>query len=329
MVKIIAEAGSVHDGSFGNAKKLIELASECGADFIKFQTHIAETETIKNAPRPSYFKDEDRYQYFERTSFSYAQWKNLILLCKKNKIEFMSSPFSVEALKLLIKLNVKNIKIASGEVNNLPLINEISKYNNVKVFLSSGMSNWNDIDKAINILKNNKIVILQCSSIYPCPPEKIGLNVITEMRNKYKHEIGFSDHSEGFAAPFAAAAIGASYIEKHITFSKRMYGSDAKNGMEPDEFKVLTKGLRDISKMLKSKVNKNNIIQYKKMKITFEKSIYASRLLKKNHKLTIKDMSFKKPGNGIPAARYKDLLGKRINKNLKENQKILWANLYK
>ena len=139
-------------------QKLIELASECGADFIKFQTHIAETETIKNAPRPSYFKDEDRYQYFERTSFSYDQWKNLILFCKKNKIQFMSSPFSIEALKLLIKLNVKNIKIASGEVNNLPLINEISKYNNVKVFLSSGMSNWNDLDKAINILKRIKLL---------------------------------------------------------------------------------------------------------------------------------------------------------------------------
>ncbi len=327
MIKIIAEAGSVHDGSFGNAKKLIDLAVECEADYIKFQTHIAETETIENAPRPSYFKDEDRFQYFKRTSFNFNQWSKLIKYCKTKKIEFMSSPFSIEALNLLIKLKVKNIKIASGEVNNLPLIDEISKYNNLNIFLSSGMSNWNDLDSAINVLKKNKIVILQCSSVYPCPPHKIGLNVISEMINKYKYEIGFSDHSEGFAAPFAAAAIGASYIEKHITFSKHMYGSDAKNGMEPNEFKILTKGLKDISKMLKSKVNKNNINPYKRMKLTFEKSIYASKLLKKNHKLTINDLSFKKPGNGIPAARYKELLGKRIKKNLKKNQKILWGSL--
>ncbi len=327
MIKIIAEAGSVHDGSFGNAKKLIDLAVECEADYIKFQTHIAETETIENAPRPSYFKDEDRFQYFKRTSFNFEQWSKLIKYCKTKKIEFMSSPFSIEALNLLIKLKVRNIKIASGEVNNLPLIDEISKYNNLNIFLSSGMSNWNDLDRAINILKKNKIVILQCSSVYPCPPQKIGLNVISEMINKYEHQIGFSDHSEGFAAPFAAAAIGASYIEKHITFSKHMYGSDAKNGMEPNEFKILTRGLKDISKMLKSKVNKNNINPYKNMKLTFEKSIYASKLLKKNHKLTINDISFKKPANGIPAARYKELLGKRIKKNLKKNQKILWGSL--
>ena len=106
-----------------------------------------------------------------------------------------------------------------------------------------------------------------------------------------------------------------------------MYGSDAKNGMEPNEFKILTRGIKDISKMLKSKVNKNNINPYKNMKLTFEKSIYTSKLLKKNHKLTINDISFKKPANGIPAARYKELLGKRIKKNLKKNQKILWGSL--
>jgi len=168
---------------------------------------------------------------------------------------------------------------------------------------------------------------MQCSSIYPCPPEKVGLNIITEMKKKYKCKIGYSDHTEGFSAPFAAATLGALYIEKHITFSKHMYGSDAKNGMEPSDFKILTKGIRDISIMLKSKVNKNNLKDYKDMKVTFEKSIYFSRNLSKNHKLTINDICFKKPGNGIPASMYKQVLGKRIKKNFKEDQKIMWRNL--
>ena len=327
MIKVIAEAGSVHDGSFGNAKKLVDLASFCNADIIKFQIHIAETETIENAPRPSYFKDEDRYQYFKRTSFSFDQWKKLIAYCHQKKIDFMCSPFSIEAFNLLIKLEVRNIKIPSGEVNNLPLINEISKHKKINVFLSTGMSSWGEINSAIKILNKNKLVLMQCSSIYPCPPEKVGLNIITEMKKKYKCKIGYSDHTEGFSAPFAAATLGALYIEKHITFSKHMYGSDAKNGMEPSDFKILTKGIRDISIMLKSKVNKNNLKDYKDMKVTFEKSIYFSRNLSKNHKLTINDICFKKPGNGIPASMYKQVLGKRIKKNFKEDQKIMWRNL--
>ena len=122
MVKISAEVGSVHDGSLGNAKALSSLAKNIGADIVKFQTHIASTETLINAPMPPAFKGEPRYQYFERTSFNFDQWEELFKHCIEEKIEFQSSPFSIESLELLIKLGVKSVKIPSGEVTNIPFL---------------------------------------------------------------------------------------------------------------------------------------------------------------------------------------------------------------
>ena len=239
MKKIIAEIGSVHDGSFGNAKKLIELASNSGADIVKFQTHISEFETVSNAPNPSYFKDESRFEYFNRTAFTIFQWKELIKTSQKFNIDFMSSPFSIEALKLLLKMGVKNIKVPSGEISNIPMLEYLSGFKKINIYLSSGMSNWAELDLAVDILKKCKPTIMQCTSLYPCPPKEVGLNILEQMKNRYNLNIGFSDHTVGFSAPFAATALGATCIEKHLSFSKFMYGSDALNSMEPNDFKIM------------------------------------------------------------------------------------------
>ena len=188
---IIAEIGSVHDGSFGNALKLIECASQCGADAVKFQTHIAEAETLTNAPSPSYFSQESRYDYFSRTSFSLSQWIKLKEEASKYNISFLSSPFSIEAIEILQKVGVFGYKIPSGEVTNIPLLEAVS-LTRKPVFLSSGMSNWEELDQAVNILgKNCELTIFQCSSIYPCPPEKVGLNVLLEMKKDMDVRLAF------------------------------------------------------------------------------------------------------------------------------------------
>lgn len=319
---IIAEFGSVHDGSFGNACKLIEAAAKSGANVVKFQTHIPEAETLKNAPSPVYFKGEPRFEYFQRTGFTKTQWKELKSVCDHNRVKFLSSPFSLEAVELLEEIGVDLYKIPSGEVTNTPMLELISKTNK-PVILSSGMSNYNELDKAYEILRSCKdLIIMQCTSQYPCPPERIGLNVLNELKLRYNVKIGFSDHSMGYAASFAAAALGTYIIEKHFTFSRLMYGSDASISMEPNEFLIFTKGLQDIWTMLDNPIDKNDLDCYKEMKMVFQKSIVSSRNLNKGHSIKFEDLAFKKPGDGIPANEWEYLIGKRLNKEVSVNYKF-------
>lgn len=318
--KIIAEIGSVHDGSFGNAINLIKSAADCGASSVKFQTHIAEAETLLNAPNPDYFKSESRFDYFERTSFSKKQWIELKKTAEESNMEFISSPFSLEAIDSLEKIGISIYKIPSGEVTNIPLIEKIAAIGK-PVILSSGMSNWDELDEAVNILQSScDLTVMQCSSIYPCPNEKVGLNVISEIRTRYNCNVGFSDHTLGFAAPIAAATVGATAIEKHFTFSKKMYGSDAKNSMEPFEFKLLCQTINDVWDILDHPVDKNNISNYAEMKQIFEKSIVAKYDLFLGDIIKKENLAFKKPGSGIIANKYKQLIGKKLMKNYSKDE---------
>ena len=327
---IIAEVGSVHDGSLGNALKLIDLASESKADCIKFQYHIACEETLENAPNPYYFKEESRFQYFKRIEFNFKQWSKIIKYCKQKKIKFMCSVFSEKALENLIKLGVKNIKIPSGEISNLFLLNKLNKYKKINLFLSTGMSSWKEIDKAINLLKNSNLILMQCTSLYPCPPEKVGINIIMEMKKRYgkiKH-FGFSDHTEGVEAAILALNSGATVFEKHITFSKKMYGSDARFAMEPEEFKNYVKSINNSKKILKKKVDKDNINSFKKMKEVFEKKIVTKKKLKKGMILNENNLKFLKAKGGLFSSKLEFIFGKKVKKNLKKNIVLKLSDIY-
>lgn len=325
MVKIIAEIGSVHDGSFGNAKKLIQAAKNAGADFVKFQTHIASAETTRDAPSPAYFKDESRFDYFNRISFDLKQYKELIRFSNSIKIKLITSPFSIEAVKIIKNLKIKIIKIPSGELTNFPMLDFINK-NKFEVILSTGMSNYDEITEAINRLKNCKLTLMQCTSLYPCPNNSVGINVLEEFKNKFNLDIGFSDHTEGYAASIVATYIGSKYIEKHITFSKMMYGSDAKFAMEFKEFEIFCREIRNIDEIKKNPVNKNDIRKFNKFKNVFQKSIYLNKDLKKNDIIKLKHLSFKKPDTGISAMDYEEILNKKIKKNLSKNHKFKWSD---
>jgi N,N'-diacetyllegionaminate synthase len=322
MTKIIAEIGSVHDGSFGNACQLVRLAAACGADVAKFQTHIAEAETLRDAPAPAYFRGEPRWDYFKRTAFSEQQWLGIKEACENAEVEFLSSPFSERAVDLLERVGVGSYKIPSGEVTNLPLLERVAATGK-PVYLSSGMSNWAELDDAVAVLgKGGLLTIMQCASAYPCPPERAGLNVIGEMARRYGLPVGFSDHVEGFAAALAAAALGATVIEKHLTFSRQMYGSDAANGMEPHDFEKYCRGLRDVWAMIGHPVDKDDLSDYLDMKRIFEKSIVTARPLAAGSVISRDDLAFKKPGDGISAARYKEVIGRRVAGNLPADHKL-------
>jgi len=319
---IIAEVGSVHDGSFGNAIKIISAAAKSGADCVKFQTHIFESESLSNAPSPKYFSDENRDEYFNRTAFNFDQWKKLKEECERQNIIFLSSPFSNDAVDLLEELNVFGYKIPSGEVTNIPLIEKIANIGK-PVFISSGMSDWKELDRAVKIISNNcEIVIMQCSSIYPCPKESVGLNVIGEIKKRYSCAVGYSDHYEGIEAAIAAAALGATVIEKHFTFSKQMYGTDAQFATEPNEFSIMTKYIKNVWSMNDNPVDKNYIKKYNDMKKIFEKSIVASSDLKKGTIIEKQHLDFKKPGNGISSSKYDELIGLCIKKDMLKDEQF-------
>jgi N,N'-diacetyllegionaminate synthase len=316
-VMIIAEVGSVHDGSLGNARGLIDVAAECGADVVKFQTHIAAAETLRDAPMPPYFTGEPRYEYFERTAFTLEQWEALKAHCESRNVEFLSSPFSVEAVELLEKIGVRRYKVPSGEVTNLPLL-EVIAGTGKPVLLSSGMSNWAELDAAVNAIlrHHDRLTVLQCTTEYPCPHEHVGLNVMLEMRERYKLPVGLSDHTLTNYAAYAAVVLGASVIEKHLTFSRRMYGSDAKHSLEPAEFADLVQGIRAIETMLAHPVDKNDTSRYGQMKETFEKSVVALVNIPAGVRITREMIGIKKPGRGIPAAKLHEVVGKRTTRRV-------------
>ncbi|NPV85837.1 MAG: N-acetylneuraminate synthase [Anaerolineae bacterium] len=316
-IMIIAEVGSVHDGSFGNAQKLIETAAGCGADVVKFQTHIAAAETLRHAPMPPYFKGEPRYEYFERTAFSIEQWKTLKAHCDSHSVEFLSSPFSLQAVALLEEIGVARYKIPSGEVSNIPLLEMVAQTRK-PVLLSSGMSSWAELDEAVNTIQrvHNQLTILQCTSEYPCPYEEVGLNVMLEMRERYHLPVGLSDHTLTPYASLAAVALGAEVIEKHLTFSRRMYGSDAPHSLEPHEFAALVEGIRAVEIMLNSPVDKDNVSRFSEMKKVFEKSVVSTCDIPAKTMITETMIGFKKPGTGIPAREYQKVIGRKARHHI-------------
>ena len=302
---IIAELGMNHDGSLGNAFRLIEEAKEAGVDAVKFQLHISEAETLKDAPTPPYFKLEERYEYFERTSFVLSEWEKLKTYANELGLYFIVSPFSLQAVNKLEKIKIDAYKIASGETTNLPLLDYIDQCDK-PVLLSSGMSNWNEISNAVDV----------------------GLNILKELKERYaQYVIGFSDHTLNCPSAIAAYLMGAKVFEKHFTLSKKMYGADARFSLEPDEMKEYVDGLKFISKALKNPIDKNDISKYNTMKTTFEKSIVAARNLTKNHKLQLEDLNFKKPGDGLRADNYRKVIGKKLKRDIKQNEKIKFNDL--
>jgi N-acetylneuraminate synthase len=314
-VLIVAEAGMNHDGSLGIAERMIETAAECGADAIKFQLHDARAETTRDAPPPPYFAGESRFAYFERTAFDDSGWERLRTRCDRAGIEFLCSAFSVEAVARLEALGVARHKVPSGEVTNLPLLERI-RATGKPVLLSSGMSSWTELDAAVDVLRGPGLAVLQCTSAYPCPPERVGLNAMLEMRERYGCPVGLSDHTESIAASLAAAALGASALEKHFTLSKRLYGPDAALSLEPDELAALVRGVREIERMLASPVDKDDVEAFREMKAVFEKSVVAAADIAAGTTIEAHMVAAKKPATGIPARRLAEVVGRRARRDI-------------
>lgn len=310
-VYIIAEAGMNHDGSLGNAIRMVEVAARCGADAVKFQLHDAHAETTRDAPSPPYFTHESRWEYFERTAFTDEQWGLLKGRCDEVEIEFLCSAFSLQALERLERLGVARHKVPSGEVTNLDLIRAAAETAK-PVLLSSGMSSWDELDAAVKAAAAAaELIVFQCTSEYPCPPEHVGLNVLDELRARYGRPVGLSDHTEGPFACLAAVARGANAIEKHFTLSKELYGPDAALAAEPGELRELVEGVRAIEAMLGAPVDKSDTLRFAEMKEVFEKSVVSVVDIAAGAVIGAEMIAAKKPGTGIPARRLAEVVGRR------------------
>jgi sialic acid synthase SpsE len=331
-VTIVAEVGLNHDGAFGLAKAFIEVASECGVDAVKFQTHIPEAETLPDAPTPPYFDDEPRFEYFERTSFDRDQHAELRRYAEEEcDVEFQSSPFSIEAVELLEYVGVQRYKIPSGEVTNHPYLARIGETGK-DVILSSGMSSWEELKEAIDVLKQNgagDIVLLQCTSEYPCPPEAVGFNVIDEMRERFDVAgVGLSDHTLGAAVPVAAVTKDISLIEKHFTLSQRMYGSDAEHSITPPDLEELVESVRAVEAAINTHVDKDSMTEaVDHMKETFEKSIVAVQDIEAGEVIDEDALAYKKPGDGIPASEYRSILGKKAATSISAQTQLSYSQI--
>lgn len=328
---VIAEIGPNHNGSLKTAKKLIVEAKKCGADYVKFQTFITEDIIINNAEKASYQKKnsnrkETQFEMLKKLELSFKSFEILKKFADKQKIKFLTTCFDNNSLNFVKKFNMDYHKIASGELNNFPLIKEVCK-SSKKIILSTGMSEFAEVKKTTNFILKNKIkkknlVLLHCNTEYPTPYDDVNLNSMLEMSKKLNIEnFGYSDHTLDDVVALSAVSLGAKFIEKHFTLNRKMKGPDHIASMEPYEFKLMVDKIRIIEKILGSKkkiVTKSE----KKNRIIARRSIVANNNIKKGQKFTLQNLSIKRPGKGLEPEKIFNLLGKKSKKNYRKDEFI-------
>lgn len=324
---VIGEVSQSHDGSLGMAHAFIDAIARAGADAVKFQTHIAAAESTPQEPWRVKFSRQDasRYDYWKRMEFTPEQWQGLADHAQEKGLIFLSSPFSLEAVDLLEHIGMPAWKVASGEVSNKVLLDAMLKTGK-PILLSSGMSTLDEIDDAVSYVRRTNVeyAVLQCSTAYPCPPEKIGLNLIPQLRERYGCAVGLSDHSGTIYPGLAAVTLGIEVLELHVAFSREMFGPDVPASVTTDELKQLMEGIRFIERMRNNPIDKDGFAEeVLPLRKLFTKSIVAGADLSKGTVLEEKHFRIKKPGNGLPGERMKDLIGKTLLRDLKVDEQIL------
>ena len=276
---IVAEVAQSHDGSLGLAHAFIDAIAAAGADAVKFQTHLAAAESTRREPWRVQFSPQDttRYDYWRRMEFTEPQWAALKRHAEERGLLFLSSPFSIDAVDLLARLGVAAWKVPSGEVSNIPLLDAIGRHG-APVLLSSGMSEVSELDDAVAHIAatGNPYAVLQCTTAYPCPPDRVGLNILSFFRQRYSCAVGLSDHSGTPYPSLAAAVLGADVLEVHVTLSREMFGPDVSASLTTAELREMVKGVRFIETMMTNPVDKNALgVDLQPLRQLFTKSVVA------------------------------------------------------
>ena len=315
---IVAEVAQNHDGSLGTAHAYIDAVAKTGATAIKFQTHIAREESSPQEPWRVRFSPQDgsRFDYWKRMEFTQEQWAGLAEHARNSGLVFLSSAFSIAAVELLERIGMPAWKIGAGEITNLPMIDRMARTGK-PMMLSSGLASWQELDSAVAAARRHgaAIGVFQCTSMYPCSPEKLGLNVLADLRQRYACPVGLSDHSGTIYAGLAATALGADMIEVHVTLSRECFGPDIVASITTTELAELVKGVQFIHRALNSPVDKQELaLELEDVRRIFAKSVVAARDLPSGWSLDETDLALKKPGTGIPANRLQDLVDRRLKR---------------
>jgi len=329
-VFIIAEAGVNHNGSIELAKKLIDVAVEAGVDAVKFQTFKTENLVSKNAQKAEYQKEttgsnESQFEMIKKLELDIDTHYELIDYCNSKNIMFLSTPFDLDSIDLLDRLELPIFKIPSGEITNLPYLRKIGALKK-QVILSTGMADIGEIEDALDVLIETgtikeKITVLHANTMYPTPMEDVNLRAMVTIGNTFDIAYGYSDHTLGIEVDIASVALGATVIEKHFTLDKFMEGPDHKASLEPNELKEMVKAIRNTEVALGSKVKKPSKSEIPNIKIA-RKSIVASCAIKKGNIFTDKNLAIKRPSNGISPMRWDEIIGTIATKDYKMDEPI-------
>ena len=323
-ILIIAEVGINHNGSILKAKKMIDIAKESGADYVKFQIFKPHNLAIEKAKLANYQKKNSKVssqvELLRKYKLNFSDFRYLYKYAKTKKIKFLATAFEEESLKFLNTLKVDFIKVSSGEINNLPFLKLIKKTKK-KVLLSTGASTTKDVANALSTLNKKDVTLLHCNSAYPSPINDLNLNSIKFLKNKFKCPVGYSDHSSSIYTPLVAIGNGAKVIEKHFTLDKELKGPDHKSSLSPKELKQMIKLIRVFEKSV-GKYQKTISKSEAQNLLFIRKSIVARKKIIKGEKFSKKNLTCKRPGNGISPMFWEKLIGKKSKKNYKINEQI-------
>ena len=329
-VFIITEAGVNHNGSIETAKKMIDVAVSAGADAIKFQTFTAKNMVTEFAPKADYQKQatdrqESQFEMIKKLELSFEMHQELSVYCHKNNIVFLSSPFDLDSIDLLKKLNLEIFKIPSGEITNLPYLQKIGGLKK-KIIVSSGMADLNEIKAALDVLieagtKKSDIIVLHCNTEYPLPYKDANLRAMQMMSEKLGVPVGYSDHTLGIEVSVAATALGAVVIEKHFTLNKDMDGPDHQISLNPDELRMMIKAIRNVEMALGNDKKEPTLSEIKNRGIV-RKSIVAAKYIRKGEIFTTDNITVKRPGEGISPMQWYNVIGKKAKEDFNEDEYI-------
>ena len=329
-VKIIAEAGVNHNGSLDLASEMINQAKSFGADIIKFQSFQSNLIVTPSAEKASYQKknsgnSENQFQMLKDLELSFDEQKEIKKMCDHCEIEFLSTPFDEESAKFLSSLGLRTIKIASGEITNLPLLEVMaSKFD--KIIMSTGMADLDEIGMALEVLLSKgvpkgRITLLHCTTEYPAPFKDLNLRAMRTIKETFDIDVGYSDHSLRKEASIAAVALGAKVIEKHFTLDRSLPGPDHKASLEPKEFQDLIKSIRNIEVALGSTEKKPSKSELKNIPIA-RKSLYARCDIQKGQEFGMHNLIAKRPALGISPMRIKEIINMKAERSFQKDDLI-------
>ena len=325
-IYIIAEAGVNHNGSLELAKRLVRAAAEAGVDAVKFQTFKADTLVSRDAPKADYQKQttdaaESQYQMLKRLELSEESHRELKALCAQLGVAFLSTPFDITDIPFLSVLDMPFFKVPSGAITDLPYLRAINAQKK-PVLLSTGMATEDEVAAALKLLPDCEVTLLHCTTEYPCPYDDVNLKAMQALKARFGLPVGYSDHTQGIEVSVAAAALGATVIEKHFTLDRTMEGPDHKASLEPGELRALVTSVRHVADALSGDGTKTPVEAERVIASVARKSIVAKRDIAGGEIFSADNLATMRPGTGISPMRWDEVIGRTAGRSFAKGEQI-------